>query len=75
VDAVVPVNNNVLSVDAAVVELVKDRELSANDPLTSKVEVGDVVPIPICAYVTVAYTHSNNTQSFFICFKDFWIGD
>jgi hypothetical protein len=47
--AVVPVNTSRLSVAVAVVLVVNDLYPVDSDPLTSNVEFGLVVPIPICA--------------------------
>jgi hypothetical protein len=45
--AEVPPKTSVLSVAPAVVALVKAVYFAESDPLTSRVELGDVVPIPI----------------------------
>ena len=39
--------------EAAVVDAVKFRELRDREPLTSNVETGEVVPMPICAFTQI----------------------
>lgn len=53
VAADVPVNTSILSVDAAVVLAENDVYLADNEPLISNVELGAVVPIPICAFAFI----------------------
>jgi hypothetical protein len=62
VAADVPVNTSILSVEPAVVLLEKEVYFVDNDPLTSNVELGVVVPIPICAFVAVASREINNNR-------------
>ena len=68
VQAEFPVNNKVKSVvptDSEVVE--KERLLVAIEPLTSSVVLGEVVPIPTCAFAAIAQiVHSNRIIGFFM---------
>jgi hypothetical protein len=65
VAAAVPVYTIVLSV-AAVVEPVIARYFAAKEPLTSRVEFGVVVPIPICALANTENTSMPIVNNFFI---------
>lgn len=55
----VPVNTNILSDAPAVVAPEKVVIGTENDPLTSSVELGEVVPTPTCAFNELAETASN----------------
>jgi len=67
VEALAPVKTNVWSVEAAEVLAANERKAGENDPLTSKVELGDTVPIPTCAFDQIAVMASRkNSISLFI---------
>lgn len=62
----VPVNKNILSDDPAVVFPVKVVSAVEKDPLTSKVELGLVVPTPICACANKANSNDTPVNNFFM---------
>ena len=66
VEAELPVKASVWSVDEAVAEEVNDRKARESEPLTSKVELGEVVAIPTWAFTAVVMIRSNKTNVVFI---------
>ncbi len=61
--AEVPVNAKVLSLVAALVAEENDLKLEENDPRTSSVEFGVVVPIPTWAPAVITRNKANDSKS------------
>ena len=62
----VPVNTSILSDEPAVVLAENEVYFVESDPRTSNVELGLVVPIPICAFADTASVIKKMVNSLFI---------